>query len=181
MNRKIRAWLAPAIMFLVIASLVACQKNEQVPPATPQGQTQQPAKEDKGWEPEKTQPIEVSDADYWNKQGVVKAIHFDTDKAEIRPGDRQILKANAAWLLEHPEFRVSVQGHCDERNTEDYNLALGERRANAAKEYLLGLGVSADKIQTVSFGKAKPVDTDHTEEAWAKNRRDEFILIDAKK
>ncbi len=75
---------------------------------------------------------------------------------------------------------MTVEGNCDERNTEAYNLALGERRANAAKEYLVGLGVAADKIQTVSYGKARPLCTQHDEACWAQNRRDEFLLKDAK-
>jgi peptidoglycan-associated lipoprotein len=119
-------------------------------------------------------------ADAFNRQGVLKRIHFDTDKWEIRADARPILKENAAWLLAHPQFKVSVEGHCDERNTEAYNLALGERRANAVKEYLIGLGVPGDRIQTVSYGKGRPLCTDHDETCWQQNRRAEFLLMDAR-
>ncbi len=81
------------------------------------------------------------------------------------------MRKNAEWVLKHPEFNLIVEGHCDERNTEAFNLALGERRANAAKEYLIGLGIPAARIQTVSYGENKPICGDHSEECWQKNRR----------
>jgi len=104
-------------------------------------------------------------------------IHFDFDKYDLKPEARKILKKKAEWLLKHPEFNVRIEGHCDERGTNEYNLALGERRANAAKQYLIELGVSADRISTISYGEERPLDPRHCEEAWAKNRRDEFKLI----
>ncbi len=104
-------------------------------------------------------------------------IHFDFDKAELRPEAREILKKKAEWLLKHPEFNVRIEGYCDERGTEEYNLALGQRRADAAKRYLIKLGVSPERITTVSYGEENPIDPRHCEEAWAKNRRDEFKLI----
>jgi peptidoglycan-associated lipoprotein len=174
----------PVIVALSLACfLLACSKKTPeaqpapapAPAPAPQGQT--------GWTPEPKPPetlkVETS-ADLYNKQGVLKRIHFETDKWDILPADRQILKDNAAWLLAHSQFSVVVEGHCDERNTEAYNLALGERRANAAKEYLVGLGVAPSKIQTVSYGKARPLCTQDTEACWAQNRRCEFVLQDAK-
>lgn len=104
-------------------------------------------------------------------------IHFDFDKAEIKPKAREILKKKAEWLLNHPEYSVKIEGYCDERGTEEYNLALGQRRAEAAKKYLVELGVSPDRISTISYGEENPIDPRHCEEAWAKNRRDEFKLI----
>ncbi len=134
------------------------------------------------WTPETSPPsLQVeSSADAYNKQGVLKRINFETNKWDIVPDARRILKENAAWILVHPQFKVTVEGHCDERNTEAYNLALGERRANAAKEYLVGLGVPGDKIQTVSYGKSRPLCTQHDDACWDQNRRDEFMLQEAK-
>jgi peptidoglycan-associated lipoprotein len=108
---------------------------------------------------------------------LLKDIHFDFDKYDIRPGDAEVLKGNAALLIKHPTVKIQIEGHCDERGTIEYNLALGERRANSAKKYLISLGMPADRISTISYGKEKPLDPGHNEEAWAKNRRDHFIIV----
>jgi peptidoglycan-associated lipoprotein len=108
---------------------------------------------------------------------LLKDIHFDFDKYEIRPGDAEILKGNTALLMKHPKVKIQIEGHCDERGTIEYNLALGERRANSAKKYLISLGISADRISTISYGKEKPLDPGHNEEAWSKNRRDHLIIL----
>jgi peptidoglycan-associated lipoprotein len=108
---------------------------------------------------------------------MLKDIHFDFDKYDIRPGDAEILKENAALLMKNPGVKIQIEGHCDERGTEEYNLALGERRANSAKRYLSSLGLTADRISTISYGKLKPLDPGHNEEAWAKNRRDHLIVL----
>jgi len=176
--RAIRSLPVLVFALLVILAFTACTKKEPVSVVQP---TTPPPESPKGWIPEPPKTEEVSGAaDYWNKQGVMKMIHFETNKYEILPESRAILKQNAAWLLAHPQFRVAIEGHCDERNTEAYNLALGERRANAAKEYLVGLGVPAGKIQTVSYGKSRPLCFDHMESCWAQNRRDQFLLLDVK-
>ena len=108
---------------------------------------------------------------------LLKDIHFDFDKYDILPEDAQILKENAALLSKYPQVKVQVEGHCDERGTNEYNLALGERRANAAKKYLVSLGISADRISSISYGEEKPLDTGHNEEAWGKNRRGHFVIL----
>jgi len=108
---------------------------------------------------------------------MLKDIHFDFDKYDIRPGDAQILKENAALLMKNPGVKIQIEGHCDERGTVEYNLALGERRANSAKRYLSSLGLTGDRISTISYGKEKPLDPGHNEEAWTKNRRDHFIVL----
>jgi peptidoglycan-associated lipoprotein len=108
---------------------------------------------------------------------LLKDIHFDFDKYDIRSGDAEILKGNAALLMKHPTVKIQIEGHCDERGTIEYNLALGERRANSAKKYLISLGMPADRISTISYGKEKPLDQGHNEEAWRKNRRDHFIIL----
>jgi len=108
---------------------------------------------------------------------LLKDIHFDFDKYDILPEDAQILKENAALLMNYPKVKIQVEGHCDERGTNEYNLALGERRANAAKKYLVSLGISTDRISSISYGEEKPLDTGHNEEAWAKNRRGHFVIL----
>jgi peptidoglycan-associated lipoprotein len=108
---------------------------------------------------------------------LLKDIHFDFDKYDIRSGDAEILKENAALLMKYPKVKIQVEGHCDERGTNEYNLALGERRANAAKKYLLSLDVSTDRISSISYGEEKPLDAGHNEEAWSKNRRGHFVIL----
>ena len=105
-------------------------------------------------------------------------IYFDFDKSELKPAAQETLTKKAAWLRANPNYNVNIEGHCDERGTNEYNLALGERRADAASKFLIALGVSRDRITTVSYGEERPADTGHNESAWAKNRRDEFGLIE---
>ena len=106
----------------------------------------------------------------------LKTIHFDFDSYALRQGDRDILYSNAEYLLKKYKDKVKLEGHCDERGSDEYNLALGENRAKAALNYLLTLGVPADQLSIVSYGKERPVDNGHDEEAWAKNRRVEFTV-----
>ena len=106
-----------------------------------------------------------------------KDIHFEFDKYDIRREDEEILRENAAWLKKNPKMKIQIEGHCDERGTAEYNLALGERRANMTKKYLLSLGISSDRISTISYGEEKPLDPGHNEEAWAKNRRAHTVVL----
>ena len=108
---------------------------------------------------------------------LLKDIHFDFDKYDIRPGDTEILKENGTLLKKYPKVKIQIEGHCDERGTVEYNLALGERRANSTKKYLTSLGISPDRISTISYGKERPLDPGHNEEAWAKNRRAHTIIL----
>jgi peptidoglycan-associated lipoprotein len=105
----------------------------------------------------------------------VKPIYFDFDKYDIRPGDARILEADAAWLKTN-DVLVLIEGQCDERGTEEYNLALGDRRAPATLNHLAALGIAADRMSTISYGKDRPVCTEHTEECWALNRR-AYIVV----
>ena len=104
-------------------------------------------------------------------------IHFDFDKSMIKDGDKPDLQKIASYLGQHSRVKVRIEGNCDERGTSEYNMALGERRAESAKKYLVGLGVPAKEISTISFGKEKPLDPGHSEEAWTKNRRDHFDIM----
>lgn len=110
------------------------------------------------------------------ESSLLKPIFFDFDKYDIRPGDAEILKANSAILKKFPSVKIQIEGHCDERGTNEYNLALGERRANSTKKYLISLGIAGDRISTISYGEERPLDPGHNEEAWAKNRRAHFLI-----
>ncbi len=98
-------------------------------------------------------------------------VHFDFNAFDVRDTDKEVLQRQAAWLAKYPEVRVTVEGHCDERGTREYNLALGARRANAVKEYLVSIGVSSARVDTISYGKERPICTDSNEDCWAQNRR----------
>jgi peptidoglycan-associated lipoprotein len=103
-------------------------------------------------------------------------IRFAYDKAVIEPAAREILKNHAAWLLKNKNYALVIEGHCDERGTVEYNLALGQRRADAAMKYIVDLGVNRADIATISYGKERPLDPGQNEEAWAKNRRANFTV-----
>jgi peptidoglycan-associated lipoprotein len=105
------------------------------------------------------------------KVNVGDTVHFDYDKYAVTDEDRSVLQRQAAWLGKYPQVRVTVEGNCDERGTREYNLALGARRANAVKEYLVSLGVSSQRLDTISYGKERPICTDSSEECYAQNRR----------
>jgi peptidoglycan-associated lipoprotein len=105
----------------------------------------------------------------------VRDAYFDTDKADLRPDAREALSKTADFLKSEPSIKVTIEGHCDERGSTEYNLGLGDRRAAAVKQYLVSLGIAADRMTTVSFGKEKPVCTEHNETCWQQNRRGHFV------
>ena len=115
-------------------------------------------------------------AEKLNAQGVVKPIYFDFDKYDLRQDALRTLDDNAARIKEHAQLKVRVEGNCDERGTVEYNLALGNQRAQVTRDYLASLGVAADRLRTTSYGKERPVDPGHDEAAWAKNRRAHFAV-----
>ena len=106
----------------------------------------------------------------------LKPIYFDFDKYDIRPGDAKVLDTNAQWLKSNADQLVLIEGHCDERGTNEYNLALGERRGKSAMNYLVSQGVQASRITIISYGEERPVCTQHNEECWSKNRRAQFLV-----
>ncbi len=106
----------------------------------------------------------------------LRDIHFDFDSYTIKPEDIPYLESLAEWLNKHPGYSLVIEGHCDERGSELYNLALGQRRADAVKDFLVNLGVDPKRIKTISYGEEMPIDPRHNEEAWAKNRRCHFII-----
>ena len=104
-------------------------------------------------------------------------VHFDFDQFSLTAKAREVLAKKASWLLDHPGVNVEIEGHCDERGTNEYNLALGERRAYSAKKYLTAAGVETNRLSTISYGEERPLDTGHNETAWAKNRRAHLRIL----
>jgi len=108
--------------------------------------------------------------------GPLSDIHFGYNTYNIEPQDGSVLKANASWLESHATTRVQVEGHCDERGSEEYNIALGAKRAQSAKDYLVTLGIPSSRISTISYGKELPLCQEHDESCWSQNRRDHFVV-----
>ena len=119
-----------------------------------------------------------SNADFLAQMSGRNVIYFDTDKFDVDATDAAALRTQAEWLKRYPAKRATIEGHSDERGTRDYNLALGERRANSAKNYLVSIGIEAGRLNTVSYGKERPVALGSNEQAWAQNRRAATITID---
>jgi peptidoglycan-associated lipoprotein len=106
-----------------------------------------------------------------------KPIYFDFDKSFIKPEYRPVLEEKAGLLKDNPNIHIRIEGNCDERGTNEYNIALGERRANSAKSFLVSLGISPDRLETISYGEERPLFLGHDEDSWSKNRRDDFLII----
>jgi peptidoglycan-associated lipoprotein len=179
-----------SMVVLCCAALPACKSapKAEAPVTTPPAfQTPTPAPAEKvdetaGFQDaqpaaEQVRESPASLAEKLNAQGVLEAIYFDFDKSDLRSDAIKTLGDDAAQVRKYGQFRVRVEGHCDERGTVEYNLALGDKRARAAREYLVSLGTPSNRLSIISFGKERPADPGHTEEAWAKNRRVEFIFL----
>ena len=125
--------------------------------------------------PPTTAPAPPAPPKEYRANDALKPIHFAFDKSDIRPADAAVLDAAAAYLKANPSQLVLIEGHCDERGTSEYNLALGERRAKAAMNYLVSNGIEAARITTISYGKERPICSEHNEACWSKNRNDTFL------
>lgn len=163
---SVRLTLFLCVSVAAVVLLSGCPKQEQEP--MPEPVVEQPPVEQPPPSPPPTPEVDINAL-----KGQVKDVFFDFDKDELRSDARAILQENAR-LLKEIGGNVVLEGHCDERGTEDYNLALGQRRADAVRDYLSDLGVSASAMRTVSFGEEKPFEMGHDEAAWAKNRRAHF-------
>jgi peptidoglycan-associated lipoprotein len=152
---------------VALIALSACAKKRvELPPApigTQGAETQTPQTQPSG-------PVPGSQEDFVASV-TADRIFFDTDKFDVDAEDQEVLRSQAAWLAKYPNKRVTIEGHADERGTRDYNLALGERRANAAKNFLASLGVDTSRISTISYGKERPDALGSDEASWARNRR----------
>jgi len=182
------------IVLLILTSLVAtsCGRRRQppvtapapAPSAPPPAAAPAPARPAERVEeslpvpPEPLAEDSISNKslDDLNRDSPFKPVFFQLDRAELDDGGRAVVNANAALLKKYSTWVTTIEGHCDERGTAEYNLALGERRAAAVRTYLVSLGISPDRIRTVSYGKEFPFDPGHDENAWAKNRRAHFVI-----
>jgi peptidoglycan-associated lipoprotein len=156
-------------------------KVEEEKPAVPAAKEEkmEEAKIERLKELEEAKKIDEEKA--WMERRAAKfeaeAIYFDFDKSFIRLEYRPVLQEKAAFLKDYPDMRARIEGNCDERGTNEYNLALGERRGNSAKNFLISLGIAADRIETISYGEERPRSLGHNEESWSQNRRDDFVLV----
>lgn len=123
-------------------------------------------------------PVAGSQADFVAKMMGADTIYFNLDESTVDAQDQAALAKQAQWLQQYPAKRATIEGHCDERGTREYNIALGERRANAAKNYLVSLGIDAARVTTVSYGKERPIALGSDEASWAQNRRAVTVTID---
>ena len=165
-----RLWIVLALLLVVPGLLmtVGCQKKVLTQ------QTEQPTPAPA---PKEEKPAVVAPApDKMSAMVMQEDIYFDFDRSFLSPMAQQSLKAKAQWLMANPDVSVTIEGHCDNRGTFEYNLALGDRRAESAKAFLVDLGIDAKRLATISYGEERPVDPRNTEEAWAKNRRAHFVL-----
>ncbi len=172
MNKR----FATAILLASAITLAACarQAPEELPPPPPTD-TATPTPTPTQTTP--TGPQVGSQAHFEGAVNGQNVIYFDTDRFNIDSADAAALQTQAQYLARYPQIRVTVEGHADERGTREYNLALGERRANAAKNYLVGLGVDASRVATVSYGKERPVALGSDEASWAQNRRAVSVVV----
>lgn len=181
--------IAALVAALVLAgTLGACAKKTPPvarptnPPPPSAGSTRPPAPPEPVAEPEPVPPepavedISSRDIDDINKNSPFQPVFYALDSSEVDAAAQQTLNANAEILKKYPTWVITIEGHADERGTAEYNLALGERRALAARNYLVSLGIAADRLRTVSYGKEFPFDPGHDEAAWAKNRRAQFVV-----
>lgn len=170
---------------LVLSFAVSCKKKpKEVPPPPPPQEQEQPVVEKVEApvvrEPQLTEEemFLQKSLDQINREKPLGTIYFDYDRALIRDDAKSVLEANAAWLSKFRTVKILVEGHCDERGTEEYNLALGEKRAKSTQDYLLSLGVASDRIKIISYGKSQPINPGHDEAAWQMNRRAQFLVIE---
>jgi len=193
MRKKL--WILIALLVVIPGLLftVSCAKQEvktdsgvatdQAQPTTETGATQEPKDQAAMTDADKTAAIDTIKSEAQTREEEMQrmafeneSVYFDFDSAQLSPMSQDILVRKAEWLRANPMASVMIAGNCDERGTAEYNLALGERRANAAMNFLVDLGISSSRISTISYGEERPVDTGSNEEAWAKNRRDDFTI-----
>ena len=188
------------IMFLAMGLVITgCAQKKVVQPVTPEQQQQQPSSQStstpvtpketsdkKGilrpWErvtEKELAKVETKEepARYTEEKDLFADILFDYDKYNVREEDKPVLQNIANWLLKNTSAKISIEGHCDERGTNEYNLALGDRRAKAARDYLIALGIASGRVEMLSYGEEMPFCKEQTEGCWAKNRRDHFVVL----
>lgn len=187
MHRRISTALALAVALILVAGLTACgpkdvpvvaPEMEEAAPPPPAEEVAPPPAPDTSMDD--TPPLLDGDLDEIairiKEEGLLGDVYFEFDKFDLRSDARERLQKNAEFMKEFSTLEFGLEGHCDERGTNEYNLALGERRAHAAKDYLVSLGVSSNRIRTISYGEEKPFCMGHSESCWQENRRGHFVL-----
>jgi peptidoglycan-associated lipoprotein len=194
MTKTLKA-VAIALLFVLALAAVGCRTKKTPAPVTTPPVTEAappvvvpppptPVEAPKDFvreEPKVTEEVLPSDIDELNRlaqqRGYIQDAFFAFDESTLSADAQSALTNSANWLKKNSSYGLLIEGHCDERGTEQYNLALGDRRANTAKEYLQTLGIDASRLRTVSYGEERPFDAGHDESAWAKNRRDHLVII----
>jgi peptidoglycan-associated lipoprotein len=177
---KSTLWIKLAVLAVISVMLfaVSCQKKtvavQKGSVATAKDDSYvAPSKEES---PDSSSAIGESESDKMAGVVLQENIYFDFDKATLTPDSRELLISNGEWLRLNPDIDIIIEGHCDERGTNEYNLALGDRRAESVKVFLIDLGINNSRLKTISYGEERPSDSGHTEAAWAKNRRAHFLV-----
>ena len=186
MNGTNRWGLAALVVFIAVVMAVGCAKKQTVKSEGAQGAPSPGAVSEAPVKEAPAPPVEVAPATppaaapgiavTEERPSQFDDVRFDFDKSEVKEDGRRTCQVVADYMKKNPKARLQIEGHCDERGTAEYNMALGERRAAAVMSYLVSLGVPKAALSTVSFGKEKPLDPGHDEGAWAKNRRAHFVL-----
>ena len=179
MSFDLRSPIRLAAIAAAAVALAACSTPKPPPPAPVTQAPPAPPPPERPRAPPVAQaptgPVPGSIQDFVVNVG--DRVYFDYDKYEVRTDAQPVLAAQAAWLVKYPSVRVRIEGNADERGTREYNLALGSRRANSIREFLVSRGVTADRIETISYGKEMPIDPGSTEEAFAKNRNGHTAIV----
>lgn len=160
---------------------VAKEEKAAVPAAKEEKMEEAKIERLKELEEAKKREAAIDEEKAWMERRAAKfeaeALYFDFDKSFIRLEYRPVLQEKAAFLKDYPDMRARIEGNCDERGTNEYNLALGDRRGSSAKNFLISLGIAADRIETISYGEERPRGLGHNEASWSQNRRDDFVLV----
>jgi peptidoglycan-associated lipoprotein len=176
------------LMLAVVASLPSCKKKQvdtvpAQPPATRQPATEPappappPPSDTEDFQEKDPQVAEIDDSiESLNASGVLQPVYFEYDAYELSPEARATLKRNSDWIKQHGQYRIVVEGHADERGTIEYNLALGQRRAETVRDYLTSLGINGGRLRNISYGEERPAVVGSGESSWSKNRRAAFVI-----
>lgn len=180
-----RIFILVFVCCLVVMFTSNCKPKAKTAPTPPPPAKEQPKVEKVDEAPAVKKPEMTEEEIFMSKSleeinlaAPLKMIFFDYDQYFIRDDAKSMLEGNAGWLRRFSTAKILIEGHCDERGTEEYNLALGEKRAKSTSDYIVSLGISPQRIKIISYGKSQPLDSGHTEMAWQKNRRAQFLVIE---